>query len=98
MRLRRLSTRRHSRSISRLIKNTIRLFHILGETIWRLFPILAQLPCTTSQGKLDYYQQKVNVQVSDELLNNGRLTKLGKFKRISEILGMKGEELTHPPQ
>ena len=33
----------------------------LGQSIWRLFHILAQFPLTISEKQLDYYHKKVNV-------------------------------------
>ena len=36
----------------------------LGQNICILFHILAQLPFTTSETELDYYQQKMKVRVA----------------------------------
>ena len=41
-------------------------FRQLLTNFCRLFRILAQLPFTTSELELDYYHQKVNVQVATQ--------------------------------
>ena len=39
-----------------------RLFHNLWQNLWRLFQVLAQFPFATSETKLDYFHQKVNIE------------------------------------
>ena len=39
----------------------------LGQNICRLFHFLAQFIFTTSEIKLDYYHQKVNVQIASRV-------------------------------
>ena len=38
-----------------------------GKNIDRLFHILRQIPFTTSERKLDYYHQKVNIRVASQV-------------------------------
>ena len=62
----------------------------LGQNICRIFHFLAQFLFTTSETKLDYYHQKVNVQVAyqvAEQLKAENPRKLGNF----EMLGFNGE-------
>ena len=44
-------------------KEVFKIFNI-GQNICRLFHLLEQFLFTTSETELDYYQQKVNVQVA----------------------------------
>ena len=53
----------------------------LGQNICRLFHILTQFLFTTSVTELDYYQQKVNEPVAEQLTTSRKL------KKMSEILG-----------
>ena len=40
----------------------------LGQNLFRLFQVLVQIPFTTSETELDYYQQKVNVRVASRII------------------------------
>ena len=46
-----------------------------GQNIWRLFHVLAQFLFTTNETELDYYHQKVSVQVDSRVAE--RLSILG---------------------
>ena len=66
----------------------------LGQKICRLFQFLAQFFFTTCETELDYYDQKVSVRFASrvaERLKTYDLRKLGKFKKIPEMLGYDGE-------
>ena len=57
-----------------------------GKNICRLVHVFAQFLFTTSESKLDYYHQKVNMCVAsrnDELQKTYELKKLETFKEIS---------------
>ena len=45
------------------------LSHKLTQNILRLFHVLPQFPFTASETELDYYYQKVNVRVAEQLKN-----------------------------
>ena len=55
-----------------------------GQKVCRLFHVLAQFLCTTSETEVDYYHQKVNVRASERLKKD--LRKLGNFRKIREML------------
>ena len=42
--------------------------HKLGQNICRLFHFLGQVPFTISETELDYYHQKVNVQIASRVV------------------------------
>ena len=69
----------------------------LGQNIWRLFQDLAQFSFTTSKTELDYYHQKVYVQVALEWLKSWDLWKLVNFKKIPEMLSTDGAYPTDYP-
>ena len=61
----------------------------LRQNICRHFNILAKFLFTTSETKLDYYHQKVNVQIASRVAERRKtwdLRKLGNFKEITETL------------
>ena len=61
---------------------------ILEKNICRLFHVSAQFLFTTSEMKLDYYQQKVNVRVVSRVVESPEQQILGNFEKIPEMLGM----------
>ena len=64
----------------------------LGQNIYGLFYFLSQLVFTTSETKLAYYHQKVNVRVASRVAERLKdLRKLGNFKKIPKMLGFDGE-------
>ena len=74
---------KQSRSYSTL-ETDITVYN-LGQNIWRLFHFLEQFFFTTSETELDYYHQKVSVQVASrigERIKTLDLRKLGNFKKI----------------
>ena len=67
---------------------------ILDKIFKDFFIFLAQFVFTASELELNYYHQKVHVRVASrvaERLKTRDLTKLGNFKKISEMLGFDGE-------
>ena len=75
----------------------------LGQNIWRLFQDLAQFSFTASKTELDCYHQKLYVQVASgwlktEWLKTWDLRKLGKFKKIPEMLGTDSAYPTDYPE
>ena len=66
----------------------------LGQNILRLFHFLVQFFFTTSETEIDYYYQKVHVQVALRVVKRLKtydFRKLGNFKKISETLGFDGK-------
>ena len=64
----------------------------LRQNICGLFYFLSQLVFITSETKLDYYHQKVNVRVAWRVAERLKdLSQLGNFKKIPEMLGFDGE-------
>ena len=64
----------------------------LRQNIYGLFYFLSQLVFITSETKLDYYHQKVNVRVAWRVAERLKdLSQLGNFKKIPEMLGFDGE-------
>ena len=61
---------------------------ILEKNICRLFHVSAQFLFTTSEMKLDYYQQKVNARVVSRVVESPKQQILGNFEKIPEMLGM----------
>ena len=52
--------------------------------------IFEQFPFTTSEAEQDNYHQKMNVRIA-EWRKTWDLRKFGDFKKITDILGIKGE-------
>ena len=59
--------------------------NIFHKYICRLFHLLEQLPFTTSETELDYYQQRVNVRVASQV---GKWLKAVNLRRILGNLGI----------
>ena len=77
------------------------LIYNLGQDIWRYFHVLAQFLFTTSETELQYYHQRVSVQVASrvvKILKAFDFRKLGNFKKILGILGVDGEYLVRHPK
>ena len=69
-------------------------FYNLGQSICRLFHVIAQFVFTTSEAELDYYKQTVNSGVALRVAEQPKtwdLRKLGNFKKIPEMLWTDGE-------
>ena len=64
----------------------------LGQNISNLFHLLAQFLFTTSETKLDYYHQKINVRVALQVAE--QLKTLRNFKKNPEMLEVNGENPT----
>ena len=58
------------------------LLNDFGQNLWRLFYYLAQFVSTTCERTLDYYHQKVDVRVAEQV-QTWDLRKWGNFKKIS---------------
>ena len=60
----------------------------LGQKFCRLFHVLAQFLCTTSETEEDYYHQKVNVRVASWVVEQPKkdLRKFRNFRKIREML------------
>ena len=67
---------------------------IFGENIWRLFYISIQFPFTTGEAELHYHQRKANRRISLQIVEHLRqyLKKLINFKKIYELLRIKGDQ------
>ena len=59
----------------------------LGQNICRLFYFSVQFLFTTSEAEQDYYHQKFNVRVAEQL----KTRILGNFKKIPAMLGFDSE-------
>ena len=83
------------------VKTKRKNFRKSWKSICWHFNILPQLPYTTSERELYYYQQKLNVWLASRVgdqLKTYDLRKLVNFKEILETLGIDGKVLSLPPK
>ena len=69
-------------------------YHNAGQNICRLFHVSTQVLFTGSETELNYYYQKVNIEVASQVAERSKaqnMRKLQNFNKISEILGLGGE-------
>ena len=73
----------------------------LGQNVFKVFQVLAQFLDTKSETELNYYHQKVIVQVASQVVEQPdtiHFRKLGSFNKIFEMLQFDGDYTTTTPK